>query len=230
MDPLAGTPWSSPSTVAGFAGGTPNPTLVEYTAHLLGSRANARALDIGCGAGRNAVPLAQRGWQVVGLDLSVPMLQAAQARAQQANVGACHVLLAGMDALPIADASMDLVIAHGIWNLSTSDAQFRRAVREAARVSRPGAGLFVFTFSRHALPEDATPEAEQTFIYRQFSGQPQCFLTESQLFSEMQAAGFERDAAVPFVEHNRPNCAALRTAGTPVIYEAAFRFTGKKGG
>ena len=226
MDPLAGTPWSSPSTVAGFAGGTPNPTLVEYADHLLGARANARALDIGCGAGRNAVPLAQRGWQVVGVDLSVPMLQAAHARTIQAHVGSCHVVLAGMDALPIANASMDLVIAHGIWNLSTSDAQFRRGVREAARVARPNAGLFVFTFSKHALPEDATPDAGQTFIYRQFSGQPQCFLTESELLAEMRAAGFERDVAVPLVEHNRPASTALRTAGTPVIYEAAFRFRG----
>lgn len=226
MDPLAGTPWSLPSTVAGFAGGTPNPVLMDYAARVRRQRPESRALDIGCGAGRNAVPLAQQGWQVVGLDLSVPMLQAALSRAAHTAVRSCHLVLSAMDRLPVTDASMDLVIAHGIWNLSTSDAQFRRAVREAARVARPGAGLFVFTFSRHTLPDSATPVDGETFIYRQFSGQPQCFLTEAELLMEMKDAGFERDLEVPLVEHNLPPRGALQTASAPVIYEAAFRFSG----
>ena len=209
--------------VAGFAGGSPNLVLMDYAARLLAGRAQARALDIGCGAGRNAVPLAQQGWEVVGVDLSVPMLQAAHARKAAAAVR-CHVVLAAMDTLPIASASIDLVIAHGIWNLSTSDAQFRRAVREAARVARPGASLFVFTFSRHTLPDAATPDDGERYIYRQFADRPQCFLTESDLLAEMRAAGFERDAEVPLVEHNLPQSGALRTSGTPVIFEAAFTF------
>jgi ubiquinone/menaquinone biosynthesis C-methylase UbiE len=53
-----------------------------------------------------------------------------------------------MDRLPLGDASIDLVVAHGIWNLARSAAEFRRAIAEAARVARPDAGLFVFTFSR----------------------------------------------------------------------------------
>lgn len=32
-------------------------------------------LDFGCGTGRNAIPLLDRGWQVVGIDLSAPMLK-----------------------------------------------------------------------------------------------------------------------------------------------------------
>jgi 2-polyprenyl-3-methyl-5-hydroxy-6-metoxy-1,4-benzoquinol methylase len=39
-----------------------------------------RALDIGCGAGRNAIPLARLGWNVVGTDLSWPLLCAAANR------------------------------------------------------------------------------------------------------------------------------------------------------
>ena len=210
--------------MAGFAVGSPNLVLMDYAARLLGTRAHARALDIGCGAGRNAVPLAQQGWQVVGVDLSVPMLQAAQARQVAASVRSCQVVLAAMDSLPVIASSMDLVIAHGIWNLSTSDQQFRRAVREAARVAKPGAGLFVFTFSRHTLPDAATPDAGQRYIYRQFADRPQCFLTEAELLAEMSAVGFERDAGVPLVEHNLPQSGALRTSGTPVIFEAAFTF------
>ncbi len=59
---------------------------------------------------------------------------------------------APMEHLPVPDRAFDLVVAHGIWNLARSGPQFRLAVAEAARAARPGAGLFVFTFSRNALP------------------------------------------------------------------------------
>jgi ubiquinone/menaquinone biosynthesis C-methylase UbiE len=127
-----------------------------------------------------------------------------------------------MDRLPVADRSFDVVIAHGIWNLARSGAEFRAGVREAARVCRPGAALFVFTFSRHTLPEDVPPVAGETFVYTQFSGSPQCFLTQAQLLSELEAAGFTPDPAVPLTEHNRPRPGQLSSGG-PVIYEGAFR-------
>jgi hypothetical protein len=131
-----------------------------------------------------------------------------------------------MDALPVADSSVDLIVAHGIWNLARSGEQFRGAVREAARVARRAAGLFVFTFSRHTLSEDARPVPGETFVFTQFSGQPQCFLTEAELLEELADAGFAPDPAVPLTEHNLPRPGSLRAGGPPVIYEAAFRFTG----
>ncbi len=225
MDPLAGTPWSSPSTVEGFARSEPNAVLMDYAAQLAVGHPGGRALDIGCGAGRNAVPLARRGWRVLGTDLSLPMLEAAHARAGHWPApGRLDVALASMQTLPVGSGSMELVIAHGIWNLATSGAQFRAGVREAARVARPGAALFVFTFSRHTLVDDAEPVDGERFVFTQFSGRPQCFLTEGQLLSEMADAGFVPDPAVPVTEYNRPTAGMLRSGGGPVIYEAAFRY------
>jgi 2-polyprenyl-3-methyl-5-hydroxy-6-metoxy-1,4-benzoquinol methylase len=45
-----------------------------------------RVLDLGCGAGRNAIPLARLGWDVVGIDTSIPMLRAATQRARDGHV------------------------------------------------------------------------------------------------------------------------------------------------
>jgi hypothetical protein len=83
----------------------------------------------------------------------------------------------------------------------------------------------VFTFSRNTLPPDAAPVAGEPFVYTQFSGTPQCFLTDAQLLAELAAAGFTPDTAVPLTEHNRRTAGALASAGgPPVIYEAAFRY------
>lgn len=222
-DPLAGSAWSTPGTVAGFAQSPPNGVLMTFAEHELRRGGHTRALDIGCGAGRNAVPLARLGWHVTGIDLSWPMLCAAAERVRNDQLGSrLHLILGPMDALPVRDGSCDLVIAHGIWNLARSAAEFRRSVQEAARAARTGAALFVFTFSRHTIPDAAVPVAGEPFVFTQFSGQPQCFLTEEQLVSELAVAGFVREPSVPLTEYNRPRPGAL-AAGGPVIYEAAFR-------
>lgn len=224
MDPLAGSSWSAPGTVAGFAQSLPNDTLIQFAAEELHRIGAGRALDIGAGAGRNTVPLAQLGWEVLATDLSWPMVVAGSARAHDANVGdRVQFVLAPMHHLPAADDSVDFVIAHGIWNLARSSTEFRSAVREAARAARNHAALFVFTFSRNTLPDAAQPVLGEDFVYTQFSGQPQCFLTDEQLVSELGAEGFEPDPRVPLREHNRPKPGSLRGPMGPVIYEAAFR-------
>ena len=209
--------------VAGFEASPPNQTLIRFVEGERARCPHPRILDIGCGAARNAGPLAESGLDVLAVDLSWPMIRAARARGVgMKGQGHLTVALAPMDRLPARDRSFDIVIAHGIWNLSRSGDEFRRGVREAARVSLPGAGLFVFTFSRHTLPEEASPVPGETFVFTQFSGEPQCFLTEAELLGELADAGFAPDPAVPLTECNRPRPGQIRSGG-PVIYEAAFR-------
>lgn len=191
---------------------------MRYAAGALPGAASRRLLDIGCGAGRNAVPLAQAGWRVVGSDASWPMLHAAAAREPRVDL-----VFAPMHALPLQRSSVDLIVAHGIWNLARSAREFRAAVAEAARVARSGARLFVFTFSRSTLPPSTPSAAGERFVYTQFSGEPQCFLTEAQLIEELASAGLVRDPALPLRELNTPRPGAIGCAGTPVIYEGGFR-------
>ena len=213
--------WSTPETVRGFVESPPNDTLLAFATRELARRTRGVALDIGCGAARNAVPLALAGWRVIGTDNSRPMLEAARDRARNVRGTQVAFLESGMDALPVADQSADLIVAHGIWNLARTSAEFRAGVQEAARVARAGAGLFLFTFSRHTLPPDAVPVPGESFVFTQFSGDPQCFLRRDEIEDELGAAGFTPDPAVPLTELNARS-GLMRPQG-PVIYQGAFR-------
>lgn len=210
--------------VAGFVQSAANSALTRF-ADLEHSRgAGPCMLDIGCGAARNALPLARAGWEVFGIDRSWPMLEAAARRARGEDLaGRLRVAQASMDRLPVRDRSMDFIVAHGIWNLARSSDEFRRSVRDAARAAKPGAALFVFTFSRNTLPATAAPVQGEAFVFTQFSGEPQCFLTRGQLVEELAAAGFAQDPAIPLRELNRP-AGRLQVPSGPVIFEGTFRF------
>lgn len=97
-------------------------------------------LDLGCGTGHAAAALAAR-WpraRVVALDASGPMLREAARRDGAARI---ERLLAEAEAMPLADASIDLVFSNLMlpW-CEDIDAVFA----EVARVLRPR-GLFTFT-------------------------------------------------------------------------------------
>lgn len=125
-----------------------------------------RVLDVGCGPGGGTAALAGRfpAAQVIALDLAVPMLQAAQAHLR-AWPDAARVC-ADAQALPLADASVDLV--HSNLCLQWCDDP-GLALDEFRRVLRPGGLLLFSTFGPDTLKElraafaavDATPHVSR---------------------------------------------------------------------
>jgi SAM-dependent methyltransferase len=100
-----------------------------------------RVLDVGTGSGSNvAIPAAQRGGDVVGLDLTDVWFDAARRRAADAGVE-IEWVVGDAEALPFEDASFDRV-------LSTFGHMFaphhRQASQELLRVCKPG-GVVGFT-------------------------------------------------------------------------------------
>jgi ubiquinone/menaquinone biosynthesis C-methylase UbiE len=143
-----------------------------------------------------------------------PMLRAAQTKLhQEGSALPMHLVEAPIAPLPMRDRQFDFVVAHGIWNLARSGAEFRAAVAEAARVARPGAGLFLFTFSRHTIPESDAPVAGETFVFTQFNGEPQCFLSEEEIMYELGQVGFALAPATPLREFNRHRSRVSRRRG-----------------
>ena len=113
----------------------PNRFLVEEAAGL----APGRALDLACGEGRNALWLAERGWQVTAVDFSSVGLEKARRLASERGL---ELVLVEADVLewePPA-ASFDLVI---VMYLHLPAGARRRVQERAASALAPGATLLV---------------------------------------------------------------------------------------
>lgn len=103
----------------------------------------ARVLDVGCGAGVDALAAAyfvgSQG-RVTGLEFSPHMLIRARENIRLCNADNVTLLRGGAEELPFADASFDLLISNGVYNLVQDKA---RALSEARRVLRTGGLLQV---------------------------------------------------------------------------------------
>lgn len=114
---------------------------------LVGDRAEGAALDLSCGTGNYAITLAERGFRVVGVDASEPMLRVARAKTAQAKLDV-GLLRADASALPFRAGAFDLVTL--ILGLEFT-AEPGRALGEARRVLKPGGDLVVAILNRGGL-------------------------------------------------------------------------------
>ena len=101
-----------------------------------------RLLDVGCGSGLTLLMASERGATPAGLDISSGLLGIARDRLPHADLR-----MADMESLPFGDAAIDAVTGVNAFQFAGDP---RRALREAARVTRPGGRVVASLF---AAPE-----------------------------------------------------------------------------
>jgi SAM-dependent methyltransferase len=123
-----------------------------------------RVLDVACGTGKHAIALAQRGYDVTGVDLSPAMIERARANARAAGIDDVRFLVAGFGLLvrrtqaDIAHRSACdrrefdalLCLGNSLPHVLTEEALHTTLVDMAA-VLRPGGLLFVQTRNMDAV-------------------------------------------------------------------------------
>jgi len=132
-DALAALPSQATSSFAGVA----NP-------HRMGPFGEgAVVVDIGCGAGMDLLLAARdvgpRG-RAIGVDMTHAMAEKARGAARAARLENVEIRLGDAMALPLDDASVDVVISNGVLNLTPDKSV---AFGEVFRVLKPG-GRFLF--------------------------------------------------------------------------------------
>jgi demethylmenaquinone methyltransferase/2-methoxy-6-polyprenyl-1,4-benzoquinol methylase len=114
------------------------------TREALNLRPGERVLDLAAGTGASTQELARSGAEAIGADFSVGMLRVGRRIRPSVPLVAADAL-----ALPFADGSFDAVtISFGLRNIVDPSA----ALREMARVVKPGGRLVVCEFSHPVLP------------------------------------------------------------------------------
>ena len=135
---------------------------VDSVVELLGLEPGARILDLACGHGRHAIPLAQKGFDVTGYDLSEVFLDRARADAQAAGVEIQWVR-GDMRELPFDgqfDAVINLFTGFGYFEEPEDDLRTLQGIR---RTLEPGGQFLLETLHRDGLFARFRPKiAEKT--------------------------------------------------------------------
>jgi len=100
---------------------------------VLAERECRRVLDVGCGAGRNALFLARQGYYVVGVDISSTALKMALRKADGPSLKECLFIRGTLLKIPFSNSQFNAVVScYSIKNQSLS--KIRKALNEMKRV------------------------------------------------------------------------------------------------
>ena len=175
---------------------------------LLALEPGSTVLDLGSGGGIDVLLSAKRvgpAGKVYGLDMTDEMLALARANQQKAGATNVEFLKGTIEAIPLPDRSVDVIISNCVINLSTDkDA----VLREAFRVLKPG-GRFAVSdvIVRGHVPPDVRRSMEL------WVGCIAGALEESEYASKLRAAGFTDIEVEPWRIYNVEDARSFLTEG-----------------
>jgi SAM-dependent methyltransferase len=201
-DELAGLP----DETVGIALGVGNP--VRH-AEL---RPGEDVVDLGSGGGIDVLLAARRvapSGSVIGVDFLPEMVERATRAASEAGIANARFTVGEIEALPLPDESVDVVISNGVVNLSPRKV---RVLSEAFRVLRPGGRLaMVDLILEHDLPPEIQTHPAA------WAGCLSGALSEIALYKGLRRAGFRQVDIRPLDRFGIAECALYPLFGDELL-------------
>ncbi|MGE0053463.1 MAG: ArsR/SmtB family transcription factor [Hyphomicrobium sp.] len=116
--------------------------------NALGAGPFSFLVDLGTGTGRVLELLGERYTRGLGIDVNQAMLTYARARLSKSGNASAQVRHGDIYALSLADQSADAIVMHQVLHFLSDPAL---AIRESARVLKPGGKMLIVDFAPHAL-------------------------------------------------------------------------------
>jgi len=160
----------------------------------LGITRGMRVLDLGCGDGTTALPIAKLGAEVTGVDISRNLVDAGNRRAKEAGLTNCRFVHGDATNLNgLADDTFDLVLS--VFGAMFAPTPFDVA-KEMVRVTKPGGRIVMGNW----IPGDPTLVAQILKISSAYSPpppegfvSPMTWGVESNVIERFGAAGVQRE-------------------------------------
>ncbi len=128
------------------------PGEAEHVLRLLKPGPRATGLDLACGSGQLTAGLAGAGGRILAADLSERMLKLAACRFVEARINNVVITVQDAHRLEYANGLFEWVVCRNAWRLFEEPAQ---VLTELARVTRPGARLYLSDWCEPSGPLDA---------------------------------------------------------------------------
>ncbi len=137
----------------------PSPELIALSAANI-PRRNAKVLDVGSGGGTDAIFMAQRGFNVTGIDISAAALKIAEKRAKKAQVEV-NWLRGNVLDLPIYNGTIDFITDRGLFH-HIDDHNRAKYASEFFRILRNGGHAIIRGKSKETAHNQFNPVTEES--------------------------------------------------------------------
>jgi ubiquinone/menaquinone biosynthesis C-methylase UbiE len=185
--------WNSDQVVKLFSEKNPSEYLKQYIAGK--DIEGLKTLDHGCGGGRNADLLAEKGAELYGVDVNPAMIsqtietlkdyygEEAPERVEESHI---------VD-LPLQDNEFKLVVSMGVLHQAHDFSDFKTSIDEISRVIEKEGDLVLEIFTNEVLPSgfEIKREYEGAVAVRTAENLPMTLLSEEKFMEIMANSGFE---------------------------------------
>jgi ubiquinone/menaquinone biosynthesis C-methylase UbiE len=143
----------------------PDQVLVDFITRLKKKNKKLRVLDLGCGAGRHQLYMAEQGFEAHGIDISETGLNLTKERLKRQNLEA-YIIRCDMKMLPYVDSCFDAVVSlHTIYHQKLREIQ--ETISEIKRLLKKESLVLVNFLSKRTYSHRKGVEVEENTFMEQ---------------------------------------------------------------